>query len=402
MKADGARPGVSPARRVAIIVAALVLAGAALRQAAVVSLAERSPDVAARLWPGHPDVTRTLALRDLGREARAGLTEERQSSVNLRRLAIAQPYAIEPVLAAAVAAQSRNDWGTAERLYRIAEQRQARAIAPHYFLAEMSLRQGRLRDGLRQLVLLSRFAPGGSSALSPYVAAFARDPSHWPAVRAILGSDRDLAEGALTALAADPANSAAILALAPPQSLGPRAPWLPTLLAAQVADGDYAAARALWSRLSAIDPTAYGPVHDPTFRDTRSPPPFNWDLTRGAIGLAERRPGGGAHVIFYGNDNGVLMRQLIIAAPGHYRLASDIEGNPGAKDALGWKVACANDGRPLLDLPVRSGAGRAGVLVVPPACPALWLSLIGKVQDVRGDSDIVVHRAELTRLGTGQ
>ena len=47
-------------------------------------------------------------------------------------------------------------------------------------------------------------------------------------------------------------------------------------------------------------------MYDGGFTDSKSHGPFNWTLTSSTIGLAEREPGGRLHVIYYGQEEGVL------------------------------------------------------------------------------------------------
>ena len=76
----------------------------------------------------------------------------------------------------------------------------------------------------------------------------------------------------------------------------------------------------------------------PTFPNRSRRRPFNWALTSSTVGLAERQPGGRLHVIFYGQEDGALARQLLVLPPGRYRLSMRLRGGSTQAKALNWNL----------------------------------------------------------------
>jgi hypothetical protein len=284
-------------------------------------------------------------------------------------------------------------------LYRLAEVRQGRSLPPHFFLADLYLRSGRTAEGLREVVNLTRLAPGGLGSGAPYIAQYAQDPANWPRMRAIFRDQPGLVDPVLTALAQNPANARAILALAGAGHRGPDAVWLRPLLGAMIGAGQYRQARALWAGLANVAPTPGALLHDAGFNDSSSPPPFNWDLGQSSVGLAERRRGSGLHVIFYGSQGGPLVRQLLILPPGTYRLALRASGEVSGPQALSWSVTCDKSPTPLATFPMRVPGRYSWPFNIPPGCAAQWLQLDGRAQDFSGRSDMVISGLTLSRTG---
>src|SRR4029078_11681147 len=99
-----------------------------------------------------------------------------------------------------------------------------------YFLANYFFRAGHPLEGLRQTATLARLSPSEPVPVAPFVAAYARDPSHWPQIRALFRSQAGMEEGVLVALAQDSHNADAVLALAARSHRRPDREWLRALL----------------------------------------------------------------------------------------------------------------------------------------------------------------------------
>ena len=148
-------------------------------------------------------------------------------------------------------------------------------------------------------------------------------------------------------------------------------------------------ARALWARDAGVA-DAGALIHDGRFTDGRSPPPFNWQLAGSAIGLTERQKGGGLHVIFHGTQMGALARQLLVLAPGTYRLSADVRARIADPRALSWTIECPGAAAPIANLPVERSGALAWRFTVPAGCAAQWLSLAGRPGDIGGDSEVTI------------
>ena len=238
-------------RRLAAAVLALLLGIQVVRNAAVTALVSTDPAAAARAWPSHPEARLALAMTDIATAARAGSPVDAAVFQRVDAAASRAPLAVEPFLVRGVQAQVAGDKVLAQRAFEAAEHRDPRSLPARYFLAEQYLRGGQVARGLAEFAALARLAPNGIGGASPYVAAYARDPSRWPQLRALFRANPDLQEASLEALATDAANAPAILALADPAHRNAHSPWLQPLLAALVAKGQFVEAKRIWTSVAA-------------------------------------------------------------------------------------------------------------------------------------------------------
>lgn len=386
------------ARRLAIVVVALLLAVQVVRNAAAGALAALHPRSAAALWAGHPSVEISLAMAEIGRAARERRPIDPRTFAMIRDAAAKSPLSPEPFLVRGVSAQTAGDQQAAQRAFSQAQWRDPRSMPAAYFLAQYYFRAGDPLRGLRQTALLARLSPGGIDAVAPYVAAYARDPSSWPQIRALFRSQEGLENGVLNALAADPRNADAVLALADADHRRPDSTWLPILLGGLVGHGDYARARALWSSIGGGH--AGGELlFDSSFSKPGPPPPFNWSLASGEVGLAERQPGGHLHLIFYGSVDGVLAKQLVLLPAGAYRLQMQLNGAPQHPETVRWSIRCANSDEPFALAGVDEAASHGWTFAVPAACPAQWLELSGRSGDIAQQADVTIANLSLSPAG---
>jgi hypothetical protein len=384
-------------RRLAVLAAALLLAVQVVRSAAVDALATLRPVSAAKLWAGHPSVEISLALAEIGRASAERKPIARSVFAMVDDAAMKAPLSPEPFLVRGVQAQVAGDMEAARRAFLAAQWRDPRSMPAAYFLANYYLQSGKTLEGLQQTVVLARLSPGAGAA-APFIAAYAKDRSNWPLMRELFRSQDWLEEGVLTLLAQDASNTDAILALADANHRKPGSGWVRPLLSSLVATGDYARARAIWSSIGgghAGDTL----IFDPGFAQQAPPPPFNWALASSTVGLAERESGGRLHVIFYGNEDGVLAGQLLLLPAGSYRLRMDVVGSPLHPESLRWSIRCDKKDLPIafagLDQVARSGWS----FQVPADCPAQRLELSGRSGDIAQQSEATITGLSLMRAG---
>jgi hypothetical protein len=386
-------------RRVLVIAIALLLAAQVVRSAAVASLAPLHPAEAARLWAGHPAVEISLALAEIGTAARERRAVDQSAFALMDEAAVKSPLSPEPFLVHGVQAQMAGNADGARSAFLAAQWRDPRSMPAAYFLADYYFRSGHPLPGLQQTAVLARLSPNGTAAVAPFVAAYARNSSNWPEIRALFRSQQALEDGILTALAQDARNVNAILAVADAAHRRPDSPWLQVLLRNLVASGDYARARAIWSSIGAGQ-AASGLIYDSGFSEPLAPPPFNWSFASSIIGLAERQPGGKLHVIFYGNEDGPLASQLLLLSPGTYRLQMQLVGSPVHAETLHWSLRCDKSSEPFASVAVDQPVARNWTFRVPPGCQAQWLELTGRSGDVAQQSDVTIAGLSLTSAGT--
>jgi len=384
-----------------IVAIALVLATQVVRDAAVNALADTNPAAASGLWPGHPQGELGLAMTRIAAAARERQPVGRDVFAMVDDAATKAPLAPEPYLVRGVQAQITGRGQLAGRAFEAAEWRDPRSLPARYFLADHYLRAGDVRGGLAEFAALARLAPGGIGSATPYVASYARDPRRWSQLRALFRSDPDLAESTLEALAQDGANSAAIMALADAAHRNAHSPWLPILLAALVSHGDYQRARAIWADVAGVRLSPGQLLFDARFADPSPPPPFNWTLTSSTVGLAERQSGGRLHVIYYGQEEGMLASELLVLAPGRYVLAMRVADGGERLSSLRWALSCANAQVPFAELRLDAIARQPWTFEVPAGCGAQRLDLVGASSDIPQQVDVTLTSVSLSRVKSG-
>ena len=263
----------------------------------------------------------------------------------------------------------------------------------------MFYRAGDPRRTLEQIAALARLAPNGALTIGPYLAAYAKNRAAWPYLRELFRSNPGLADASLTALAHDPANADAVLALADMRSAA-EGNWAPSLVNSLVAAGQYARARAVWAATWHLRLPPGFALYDTAFADAKARPPFNWDFVSSTVGLAERAGGGRLHVIYYGHDNGVLAQQLTLLPPGAYRMTMAVDGDLSRAGALSWSVRCDRSPKPFASLNL-GAAARGWVFAVPAGCPAQWLELSGTSSDVSQQTEVTIGKLGLVQVGRG-
>ena len=402
---DARLTGAGPSAARIAIVAALALGCVfqVVRSAAEARFIEDRPDLAARAWPGHPQVQLSLSMAEIGRRAGAGQPASPQSIERAMRAATRAPLAIEPFLIQGAVETAAGK--PAEQLFVEAKRRDPRSAAARYFLAQYYLGTGRIAAGLAETAVLSRVVPGGGAALVPGLAQYARSPGAVANLRRVFAGNPALAEQVLVLLARDAANADLGMALAA-RAAAPGAPapaWHGPLLGALVERGDYRRAYELWRRLSGVSGPR-GALFNSEFTASTAPPPFNWALASGEFGVAEAISPDGLQIIYYGRANGEFASQTLLLEPGDYVLEMQVEreGDAAAASGLGWYVDCALGSRRLLALPLGGAPGAArplaGRFTVPAACPAQRLRLIGTARDFSKSEQAKVRGLRLDKV----
>jgi hypothetical protein len=319
----------------------------------------------------------------------------------IRDAAAKEPLAPEPFLVRGIQAQLAGEEMAAQRAFEAAQWRDPRSLPAAYFLADRYFQTGDSTRGLREVAVLARLAPTGTGTVAPYLAAYAASPANWPKLRQLFEANPDLADPTLTKLASNAATVPAVLALADPREKARDAPWLPPLLNSLIGAGQYGQARAIWERVSAFPSSSGELVYDAGFTDKMAPPPFNWALTSSTVGVAERQSGRRLHVVFYGQEDGILATELLLLRPGRYRLSMQLLGDPTRARALAWSIWCDKTDAPIASVTVDAAAANGWSFQVPASCPAQWLKLSGSSSDVSQQSDVSIAAFSLERVPAG-
>jgi hypothetical protein len=382
-------------------VLALVLGAQVVRNSAVTGYADLEPEVAARLWSDHPRVETSKALVEIAAASRQRKGVEPGAFALIDDAARKAPLSPEPFLVHGVQAYLSGESRLASARLAEAQKRDPRSMPAAYFLANYYFRSGWPLDGLLQATLLARLSPGMGAAIGPYVAAYAQNPSNWPQIRALFRADQTIEDNVLTALAQDARNARAILAVADEKHRTPESPWLRVLLGKMVAAGDYSTARALWASVAHVRLSPSTLLYNGSFRDVEAPPPFGWKLASSNLGIADRQPGS-LHVIYYGEEDGVLASQLLLLAPGSYRLNTKLASDGVHPELLSWSIRCDRSARPLSGASAEFAAKRGWSFDIPAGCSAQWLELWGKSGDIPAQAEVTMSGVTLEQERDGR
>ena len=382
---EAARAGRLWFRRVVVIVAALATAsGVAAVELNRLPFGDR-PLLAQALWSSNPDALRDRAMQVIGLAAARGGTVPDQARVDMHRVARLSPLRADPFVVEATIAATAGDGAKAEQLFIEAAARDPRSVLAQYSLADRALRTNRLDDALSHLAILVRLVPNAAAGLAPPLALYARQPGAAPALRRFLARSPDMALPLLNQLASDPTQADRAITLAKGLPAFIDKSWQANLVKVLVDYGEAAHAQSAWREMNGIAP--YKGLYNPQFRTDAAPPPFNWSPGEGNAALVEPAPGGGLKLLYYGRENAQITSQLMVLAPGRYRLAMRVAmGSLGASSptiadpaaALKWRVICGDGGTSLGELPLGPRPGQASlVFAVPASCRSVWLALAG-------------------------
>jgi hypothetical protein len=389
------------ARRLLIFVVALLLAAEVVRNAAVAALADLHPADAARVWSNHPSVELSLGMTEIGRASRARTGINPAMIAIIDAAAVKAPLSPDPFLVHGVRAQLAGELGEARQDFAAAQWRDPRSLPAAYFLSDFYLRSGRPIEGLKQASILARLSPGGASTIAPFVAVYARSPGNWPQIRALFRTEPAIEDEVLAALAREPANAPAVLALADANHRKPDSLWVPALMHSLIGAGEYAQAHTVWASVAGVRSSAESLLYDAEFSSAAAPPPFNWTLTSSTVGMAEREPGHRLHVLFYGQEDGVLASQLLLLPAGTYHLAMQLAPGTTHQETLSWSVRCDKSTEPFASIAIDAAAARGWNFQVPSNCPAQWLELLGRSGDIAQQAEATIGALSLSRSGRG-
>jgi hypothetical protein len=378
---------------------ALLVAVQVVRSAAVRAMSEAAPDSAAQLWPSHPEAQLSLGLTEIATAAREGRPVPSAAFDRIASASRKAPLAAEPFLVRGVQAQLAGNDALAEKAFVEARWRDGRSLPARYFLAEHYLRRRDAARGLREIAVLARLVPQGTSRLAPFVAGYARDPVNHRQLRNLFRSEPILEESTLAILSHDSKNAALVISLADPRRRTARTGWIPVLVDSLLRDRQYARARSIWAVASGGPAQRGELIYDPEFRRPDELPPFNWSLTSSTVGLAERQRGGGLRVIYYGEEDGPLASQLLVLPAGNYRLSTKASAANQA-GALSWALTCAATNQSIATSPLDEAVRQGWTFTVPPNCPAQRLELIGRSSETPGRVEVTVRQLILSRGGT--
>ena len=379
-------------RQTFIALVVLLMGILCVRVAAVEALGRDRPELAAKFWPGHPQLRTTLGLAAIGRAAAAGKAPDPKIIDKLRSVLSSDPLAAEPFTVAGAQALAMGEFVRARVLLDESVERNPRAAAPRYLRADLSFREGNLELGLRDVIVLTRQLGKTIEALAPALGRFARQPGAAARMKPVLDREPALKSAVLTSLAEDSSSAATILALAPPYAPQPdwaTRNWQSILIRETIAAKNYPRAFSMWRQFTGR-PATPGRLLDPDFTAKFPLFPFDWRFVSGGAGTAESNAGGGIDLMFYGREDANLAEQVTILAPGRQTVSWHVRGNPAN---LSLRVTC---------LPTGTIAGEAALakgqldLAIEIDCVAQRLELRGMLAEAPSGSGVRLSELHLS------
>ncbi len=387
------------ARGLIVVAIGALLAVQVVRTALVASSTTRFT-VAPRWWPSHPAVLTDRVMEQVGARARAGQSLPPETLRQVDEIARRAPLAPEPFLIKGALMQVERREELAERMFAAARLRSPRSEAARYFLADRYVRTGRIGPALTEIAVLSRLFPNGRPSFAPPLAQFARSPGAVPQMRRFFRTSPEMEPLVLSTLAEDARNADLVLALWTRRDTGntaDTAAWQSKLINKLVEQGQYAKAHAVWRSVAGVTESPGG-IFAPGFAKASAPPPFNWAFANSG-GVADPIAGGRLQVIYFGRGDAVLAEQLLLLAPGEYRLSMDVSEGPGEGGEIAWTLTCVPRSEPFFRLPVERKGALAGSFAVPPDCGAQWLRLTGSPGDFPRSQEFTVGKLSLAKGG---
>lgn len=139
--------------------------------------------------------------------------------------------------------------------------------------------------------------------------------------------------------------------------------------------GDYGGAYQIWSKLALGTVQPPDPIRDRQFRQPL-PPPFGWELLSNGDGYAATGVEGVSGEA-YGRRRARLVRQLLILAPGRYRLTVNVSE---ASEQFEIAVACFSAQEIFVSRLARKGR-QSLTFDVPANCLAQWITIDARASD---------------------
>lgn len=360
------------------IAAALAVASAGVYVAADSlgsALAEANPTLALQLAPRNVVALQTMAGNLLGdvndpaaRRSAAALADQA-----LSRDAGAASAAITLAIIQGVEggnAKSAALMAAAERLTR-------RDLRANIWQVENSVARGDVAGALRHFDFALRTSESAPDLMYPTLNAAIGDRRLAGPIARLLATRPPWAIpflGQLGSAAPDLAGAAEFYLMVKRLGLDPPAIGWTAVVDRLTTAGDVARARNVHTVLRASDPAAL--INDPNFRGVAdSPSVFDW-LPSVDEGLQVQIGGGVPQLSFNApaGFNGNIARQMLVLAPGRYRLRNTAMLSDDNGSTPAWKISCVG-GDSFESIPVATAVTAPVAFSVPAGCRAQWIVL---------------------------
>lgn len=389
----------------ATCVAAILLVVLVIRFSAVNALMQAGPGAADLLAPNHSEAVLDRVMDQVRLTGNPAPEVENEAMQAFDKV----PLSEVPFVIRARQALARGDGAAADRLLETALRRNPRSRFALLLQLDRDVREGRSRQAAANMATLTRLFSDVGDFLIAELARMAIVPETRTAVSRVMESDPQIRERVLEQLAQRGADPATILQLAGAQARGPTPTetprWLGLMLDGMVARGEAAEARSIWLRMAGADAASQADnIYDSGFAGLPGPPPFNWDLEMSADGFAERGAGE-LETEYYGRREARLASQLILLAPGRYRLSFEALGQAeGDAGRLAWTVTCHPGDNRLVEVAIAdvdfTPKRFSGEFTVPETgCASQWLRLVGTSAEFPKTQQVKIKGLQITRAG---
>lgn len=308
-----------------------------------------------------------------------------------RRAAVATPLAGVPYYIVG-ATGGRDTAPRNRRLIALALRRDPRLRPAWAWTVADRIKAGDVTGITRALIRLAVLTPENEK-LWPAIAQISAAPQARALIKAQIRRDTDWQDRYLTALSASTVDRAIVFEMV--QSVGKHVPVATVMsspgrpddrrdfLAVLMQRKEYERAYLAWIQwLPAASLDAVGHVFDGGFKGAVALPPFTWQLSDGAGGSAGIAPATGLTIDYAGTDGATLASQLLLLAPGRYRVTTEARFASSSNDGVAplvWELTCQSDQTALTTLAVPLD-GTTGRIVgtpfdVPAGCVAQTLAL---------------------------
>jgi hypothetical protein len=300
--------------------------------------------------------------------------------------------------------------GATARLFALIERMSRRDVPTQLWLIEERVRQNDISGALQHYDIALRTAPEASEWLLPVLVSATADDGIIGPLAALLRTDPPWRQSFLFSLAQAPPSGRNALRLV--QSLAaarlpPRPDIMATLIDKVAAARDFDSARRLYSL--ARPGTADAFVRNGGFSGAAPFSTFEWamvgegDLSADQINMAGAGDGNVLEVRAARGAGGIVAQQLLVLAPGRYRISERSGALSEARPAdLYWRIVCVNRANSVVtEIPIvraRAAGTAAPAWQVPAAdCPAQWLALAVRPGAAAADAGAWVDAVAISR-----
>lgn len=354
-----------------------------------------------RLFPDDPDIALFGAV---ARFRSSGRVPSGPALIEARSAAGLDPLEDEPLVLASLR-NTAGDHAEAIELLEEARRRNPAASEVRILLLDRYLRTGAIAGAIGEIGSLTALLPADrrQDLMQLLLGLVAAPETRHQAIAALL--DSPMRKPLIGELAKAGASSYLLLDLS--KGLGPLAPesddaqWSQSVTQALVQHGDLEGAHRLW-RFYFNVPQGTAGIYDPSFKGLAASP-FGWQISSQAGGYAERQAQG-LRIRYEGRDPAQFARQLLLLAPGRYRLDYELAKGEGRPPNLAWRIDCLSSGRTLLDLSFEQNysfeADQSPEFAVPAQdCPGQWIALSGRPMPGPSMRTVLLRQVQVSRLG---